>query len=569
VNIRSTGETLSSPAITPALVLAARTMSLQSDRPVLDLLADSAGITTSEIARLLASQLGFQFFGAPEIYALKHDFEVISYAEANARRCISLRREDGRLWIVCDDPWNSLLRNWVEDMVVEPFVWVLIEPALLTDLLVIGERALKALTTLVADENVQGVQGRHQSDAEDISLIRISEDSSPILRFVNSTLYDALKSGASDIHFEMTGIGLTVKYRLDGVLVSADAPRVTDAAEQVISRLKVMAELDIAERRVPQDGRFRVSINRRDVDFRVSIMPSIHGEDAVLRILDKHGLVDDRGGLHVEALGIDGDSRVVVRKLAREPYGMLLVTGPTGSGKTTTLYAVINEINDGRDKIVTIEDPVEYQLNGVLQIPVNERKGLTFARGLRSILRHDPDKILVGEIRDSETAQIAVQAALTGHQVFTTVHANNVFDVIGRFIHMQVEPYSFVSALNGIMAQRLVRVNCPNCVTDFVPDNTLISESGLSTAGLIGFRFRKGTGCAQCRGTGFKGRKAIAEVLVLNETIRELIVARSPFRELRLAAQASGTVFLREQALSLVKNGETTLDEINRVTLVS
>jgi general secretion pathway protein E len=330
-----------------------------------------------------------------------------------------------------------------------------------------------------------------------------------------------------------------------------------------------MSELDIAERRIPQDGRFRVSIGGREVDLRVSIMPSIHGEDAVLRVLDKKSLSEDGKGLQLTGLGFDEATALVLRRLASLPYGMFLVTGPTGSGKTTTLYAAISEINKGNDKIVTIEDPVEYQLPGVLQIPVNERKGLTFARGLRSILRHDPDKIMVGEIRDAETAQIAIQSALTGHLVFTTVHANNVFDVLGRFSHMGVDPYAFVAALNGILAQRLVRVICTHCAEDDVPDASLLVDSGLTDADLSGFRFRIGRGCGHCRGTGYKGRKSIAEILHLTDAIRELIVDKAPIRRIKEAAVADGTRFLRDSAMDLVKAGETTLTEINRVTFVS
>jgi general secretion pathway protein E len=332
-----------------------------------------------------------------------------------------------------------------------------------------------------------------------------------------------------------------------------------------------MSELDIAERRVPQDGRFKVLVTSgdgkaREVDMRVSIMPSVFGEDAVLRILDRKALSNEAKGLSLETLGFEESIMARFRLLAEEPYGMLLVTGPTGSGKTTTLYGIISEINHGQDKIVTIEDPVEYQLPGVLQIPVNEKKGLTFARGLRSILRHDPDKIMVGEIRDSETAQIAVQSALTGHLVLTTVHANNVFDVIGRFTNMNVDPYSFVSAINGIMAQRLVRISCHHCAVADTPDAALISKSGLTLEQAKSFNFRKGQGCGQCHGTGYKGRKAIAELLCFNDEIRELIVTREPVRKVKEAARANGTLTMREAALELVRRGETTLEEINRVT---
>jgi len=286
-------------------------------------------------------------------------------------------------------------------------------------------------------------------------------------------------------------------------------------------------------------------------------------------VLDKQSLYEStQQQLSLDSLGFEPDDIRALRRLSHEPYGMLLVTGPTGSGKTTTLYAAITEINNGQDKIVTIEDPVEYQLAGVLQIPVNEKKGLTFARGLRSILRHDPDKIMVGEIRDPETANIAVQSALTGHLVFTTVHANNVFDVIGRFMHMNVDLFGFVSALNAILAQRLLRLICPHCGEDTKPDAALLKESGLTEAQAASFRFRIGRGCRECRGSGYKGRKAIAELMILNDELRELITARAPVRQLKEAARTSGTRFLRDAALEAVKKGESTLEEINRVTFV-
>jgi len=344
------------------------------------------------------------------------------------------------------------------------------------------------------------------------------------------------------MHLESTGSGLAIKYRIDGALTAAESVPGADLADQVISRIKVMSELDIAERRVPQDGRFKARREGRDIDFRVSVMPSVFGEDAVLRILDRRALSDQLSGLSLESLGFEEQLKARLRGLANNPYGMMLVTGPTGSGKTTTLYALISESNDGRDKFITIEDPVEYQLAGVLQIPVNEPKGLTFARGLRSILRHDPDRIMVGEIRDPETAEIAVQSALTGHLVYTTVHANNSLDVLGRFQHMGVDTYNFVAALNAVLAQRLVRVFCRKCVSK---------------------------GCAECRGTGFKGRKAIGELLVMNDELRELIVARAPARKLKEVARAAGTIPLRDAALALVEAGETTLEEIDRVTFVA
>jgi general secretion pathway protein E len=402
-----------------------------------------------------------------------------------------------------------------------------------------------------------------------LSLARLSDAASPAVKLVNSTLYDALRAGASDVHLESTSSGLSVKYRIDGVLDAiTDAPGV-GLAEQAISRLKVLAELDIAERRVPQDGSFRVSAQGREVDLRVSIIPGVHGEDAVIRILDKQAMVEAHGRLTLDSLGFDVASVATLRELMEAAYGMMLVTGPTGSGKTTTLYAALSETQTGRDKIITIEDPVEYQLTGVLQIPVNEKKGLTFARGLRSILRHDPDKIMVGEIRDRETAEIAVQSALTGHLVLTTVHANNVFDVFGRFMHMGLEPYALVSALNGIWAQRLLRLNCPRCSQPYQPPAGELARLGLAPADAVGFQFHKGPGCGDCRGTGYKGRHAVAEILRLDDELREMIVARQPVRQIKEAARRKGTRSLTEAALDVVRAGKTTLEEVRRVTVAA
>ncbi|HVJ24828.1 MAG TPA: GspE/PulE family protein, partial [Burkholderiales bacterium] len=438
---------------------------------------------------------------------------------------------------VLGDPFDLDSQDWIEERLAAPFRYRLAGREDVATYLSQQEAGLRAMDTVTVD-----AVGSATSQVQEISFETASEGDSTVVRLVSSTLYDALKAGASDVHLESTANGLTIKYRVDGVLSPAESMPGTELAEQVISRIKVMSELDIAERRVPQDGRFKARRDGRDIDFRVSVMPSVFGEDAVLRILDRRALTDELQGLSLTALGFAENLKQGLRQLSAEPYGMVLVTGPTGSGKTTTLYAVISEVNKGLDKIITIEDPVEYQLPGVLQIPVNEQKGLTFARGLRSILRHDPDRIMVGEIRDPETAEIAVQSALTGHLVYTTVHANNAIDVLGRFQHMGVDTYNLVSALNGVLAQRLVRVFCKAC---------------------------RGNGCADCRGTGFKGRKAIGELLVLNDELRELIVARAPVRKLKEAARAAGTVPLRDAATALVEAGETTLEEINRVTFVA
>jgi type II secretory ATPase GspE/PulE/Tfp pilus assembly ATPase PilB-like protein len=407
---------------------------------------------------------------------------------------------------------------------------------------------------------------------ENITIDRITgtaeADVSPIIRLVDTTIFTALQKRASDIHVETESDSVVVKYRIDGVLTPAMQPMAKEHHSTIITRIKVMSELDIAERRVPQDGRFRVKYSGRLIDFRVSIMPSIHGEDAVLRVLDKESMSEKFHKLVLDVVGFDEDDLQRFRRYIKEPYGMVLVTGPTGSGKTTTLYAAVNEIKTEEDKIITIEDPVEYQIRGITQIPVNEKKGLTFARGLRSILRHDPDKIMVGEIRDAETAQIAIQSALTGHLVFTTVHANNVVDVIGRFLNMGVEPYNFVSALNCILAQRLVRLICENCRTavHYAPD--VLVASGLDPQQWSQVPFYEGQGCIECAGTGFRGRTAIHELLDLSDRIREMILGKKPTSEIRRAAREEGMRFLRESALDKVRTGLTTLKEINKVTFI-
>jgi type IV pilus assembly protein PilB len=405
---------------------------------------------------------------------------------------------------------------------------------------------------------------------EAISVERITRDTegSPVIRLVETTLLNALERRASDIHIETRDNEVALKYRIDGVLHPAMAPLAKEWHAAIISRIKVMSELDIAERRIPQDGRFRVHYKGRSIDFRVSIMPSIHGEDAVLRILDKESLSEKFRSLSLDVVGFSDPELTKYRRYIREPYGMILVTGPTGSGKTTTLYAALSEIKSEEDKIVTIEDPVEYQIRGVTQIQVNEKKGLTFARGLRSILRHDPDKIMVGEIRDLETAQIGIQSALTGHLVFTTVHANNVVDVIGRFLNMGVEAYNFVSALNCILAQRLVRVICENCKQKVRYAREVLDEAGLAHQEWLDFDFYEGVGCVECHGTGFRGRTAICELLDLSDRIREMIVDKKPTSEIKRAAHNEGMRFLREGGLEKVRSGTTTLRELNKVTFI-
>ncbi|HTX13838.1 MAG TPA: GspE/PulE family protein [Candidatus Baltobacteraceae bacterium] len=437
------------------------------------------------------------------------------------------------------------------------------------DLLKKTEQSQRVLDQATEGFTLQVVTDEEDSE-ENISMEKLTRDTgeSPVVRLVHTVIFTALERRASDIHIETRNSEVVVKYRIDGVLQFAMQPLAKDWHATILSRIKVMSELDIAERRVPQDGRFRVRYKGRFVDFRVSIMPSVHGEDAVLRVLDKETLSEKFRNLTLDVVGFDHEEVTRFRRYIREPYGMVLVTGPTGSGKTTTLYAAINEIKNDEDKIITIEDPVEYQVRGITQIPVNEKKGLTFARGLRSILRHDPDKIMVGEIRDQETAQIAINSALTGHLVFTTVHANNVTDVIGRFINMGVEPYNFVSALNCIMAQRLVRVICDNCKKKMTYAPEVLKESGLDPAEWAQVPFAEGAGCLECSGSGYRGRTAITELLDLSDRIREMIVDRRPTSEIKRAARDEGMTFLRESGLRKVRSGMTTLREINKVTFL-
>lgn len=554
----------SKPPMDIGHLAAARQKAFEQGVSVIQILEESGAYTPDELIRQLGQLLHMPVLDMKAIHALNPAFDILPFGEAMMHECALFHHEQSYLFAV-SNPFSSKLRAWAEERFDVAVAWFLVHPADLNAFFTQQEKTMRAMDQVLPSTELDKIQ----SGIEDLSLKSINEGTSQVVRLVHSTLYDAHKSQASDIHLEMTANALSIKYRIDGVLSSIGVIQGADLAEQVISRIKVMSELDIAERRVPQDGRFKISIQGREIDFRVSIMPSIFGEDAVLRILDRQALSDQIEGLTLNQLGFSQAAIASIRRLSSEPYGMLLVTGPTGSGKTTSLYAAISEVNRGDDKIITIEDPIEYQLPGVLQIPVNEKKGLTFARGLRSILRHDPDKIMVGEIRDAETAQIAIQAALTGHLVFTTVHANNVFDVIGRFAHMGVDPYSFVSALNGILAQRLVRLLCPHCAVDERPDDKLIEESGIALEDANHYSFRSGKGCGQCRGSGYRGRNAIAEILLLNDEIRELIVAQEPIRRIKEAARNNGTRFLREAALDMVKQGLTSLEEANRVTIVA
>jgi type II secretory ATPase GspE/PulE/Tfp pilus assembly ATPase PilB-like protein len=524
--------------------------------------------TETARAKRVAAEYGFAYVDL-EHFQVDHGlFQTIPLDLMIRYQFLPERRENGHIAVVVGDPTDVLKLDELELLLGAPLRIKVASPAAIRDKLQKSES-----TQRVLDEATEGFRlqlvGEGEDGEETLTIDSITQqDSSPIIKLVDSIVFNAIQRRASDIHIETRDNEVVVKYRIDGVLYEALDPIDKRHHSTIISRIKVMSELDIAEKRVPQDGRFKLRLTGRSIDFRVSVIPSAHGEDCVIRILDKESMNSEFKNLRLDILGFDEPMLLKFRKFIKEPYGMVLVTGPTGSGKTTTLYAALSEIQSSEDKIITIEDPVEYQLRGITQIPVNEKKGLTFARGLRAILRHDPDKIMVGEIRDEETAAIAVQSALTGHLVFTTVHANNVVDVLGRFLNMKVDLYNFVSALNCVLAQRLVRRICDNCKHEVTYPDSFIIESGLNPAQYHGQTFFEGAGCLECNGTGFHGRSAISELLDLSDHIRTMILDRRPASEIKKAAKEEGMMFLRESALLKVTEGKTTLREINKVTFV-
>jgi type II secretory ATPase GspE/PulE/Tfp pilus assembly ATPase PilB-like protein len=480
---------------------------------------------------------------------------------------VPYKRQGKALVIVVPDPSELPMLDEIAQLLGTPITVTVGARSAIESILKKSESSQRVLEEATEGFQIQLLKDDDNLD-ENLTVERLTSDISPVIKLVDSTIFTAIQRRASDIHIETGDDAVHFKYRIDGVLQPAMRPIAKQFHSPIISRIKVMAELDIAEKRVPQDGRFKLKVPGKTIDFRVSIMPSVHGEDAVIRILDKESISEQFRELRLDILGFPESELKRFRKYIAEPYGMVLVTGPTGSGKTTTLYAALSEIKSIEDKIITIEDPVEYQLHGITQIPINEKKGLTFARGLRSILRHDPDKIMVGEIRDPETAQIAIQSALTGHLVFTTVHANNVIDVLGRFLNMGVEPYQFVSALNCVLAQRLVRVICAHCKRPVKVGRALLEESAMDPNLADRMTFYEGAGCIDCGGTGFKGRMAICELLDLSDSIREMILERRPSSEIKKTAHEEGMRFLRESAVEKVLQGATTLREINKVTFV-
>jgi type II secretory ATPase GspE/PulE/Tfp pilus assembly ATPase PilB-like protein len=540
---------------------------MSSGKPVPDLVRFSSRAEEEAQALALSERLGLPFVDLGSFRIDADLFRSIPVEWMLRYNFVPESRTDRSLAVICADPADVVRLDELELLVGVPLKVKVGSRAAISDILQKSESSQRVLDEATEDFRMQLVSEDEEGE-ETLTIDRIAQDGSPIIKLVDSVVFNAIQRRASDIHIETQENVVLIKYRIDGVLYQAMDPIDKRHHGTIISRIKVMSELDIAEKRVPQDGRFKLRVRGRTIDFRVSIMPTVHGEDSVIRILDKESANAEFKSLNLEVVGFDAETKKKLRKFIREPYGMVLVTGPTGSGKTTTLYACLSEIQSVEDKIVTIEDPVEYQLRGITQIPVNEKKGLTFARGLRSILRHDPDKIMVGEIRDEETAQIAVQSALTGHLVFTTVHANNVVDVLGRFLNMKVELYNFVSALNCVLAQRLVRKICPHCKAPVTISPEALREAGLDPEAMRDKIMYEGKGCLECDGTGFHGRMAIAEILDLSDRIRGLILERRPAAEIKRAAKDEGMIFLRDAALSKVFEGLTTLKEINKVTFV-
>ena len=526
-----------------------------------------AGIIESEqLAVALSEQFNIPYVDLNNFTVNSELFELLPGSYAYQYDVVPYKREDGHLYIAFSDPFDLTIGDKLERICALPVRLVLSTSRLIAEVLKRSQGSSEVLKDVAEDFRMVVVKETDEGREETVSLN--DDDTGPVVKLVNSILVAALQRRASDIHIETYEKAVIVKYRIDGVLYPATDRLDRSHQGTLISRLKVIAELDIAEKRAPQDGRFKLRVSERDIDFRVSILPGIFGEDAVIRILDKSSIADGVDNLSLERLGYQAEEVKNLRKAIHEPHGLVLITGPTGSGKTTTLYAALSELNKSEEKVITIEDPVEYQLDGIVQIPVNEAKGLTFAEGLRSILRHDPDKIMVGEIRDSDTAQIAVQSALTGHLVFTTVHANNAFDIINRFSHMGIDIYNFVTSLNCVMAQRLVRNICSECKQEVSYDTEFLESSGLDPEQYSGAKWYEGEGCEQCASTGYRGRTAITEFLHLSPKVREMIIRRSPASELQQVAINEGMTTLRESALMKATAGETSLKEINRVTFI-
>ncbi len=528
----------------------------------------SSNYVSEDEAREMAEKYGIPYIDLAKVNIDNELFRNIPVDLMYRYNFVPLQENDGVLTVVVSDPSDVVMIDELETLLNKPLDTAVGSTKAIQDILKKSESSQRVLDEVTEGFKLNVVNEGMETDDESLSIDKLTADTSPVIKLVDSTIFNALQRRVSDIHMETRDDKFIIKYRIDGVLYQAMEPIDKRYANAVISRIKVMSELDIAENRRPQDGRFKIKLKGKSIDFRVSIMPCVHGEDAVLRILDKESANEQFSNLNLTVLGFEERILKRLRKFISEPYGMVLVTGPTGSGKTTTLYGALQEVKTSEDKLITIEDPVEYQVDGITQIPVNEKKGLTFARGLRSILRHDPDKIMVGEIRDSETAEIAIQSALTGHLVFTTVHANNVVDVLGRFLNMGIEPYNFVSALNCVLAQRLVRKICNSCRHEVQISEAELRESAITPELYKGVTFYEGKGCIDCNGTGFRGRTAIAELLELSDAVRTMLIDKRPSSEIKKVARKEGMKFLREAAVEKFLKGETTIKEINKVTFI-
>jgi type IV pilus assembly protein PilB len=538
-----------------------------SPKRIGELLEEKGLITAEVLSRALAEQRGLRYLDLERFRVPPDLLEKIAPDLMHRYRFVPIEDAGEALVVAVADP-NDIPAIDELEMVLNRPLEICVSPVDAIQAVLAQSGASERVLQEVSEDFKFHIVKESEDGEDVVSLESVDRDESPVIKLIHTTVLDAIERRASDIHIETTDRNVLIKYRIDGIMYAATEPIDIRFHSAIISRIKVMSDLDIAERRVPQDGRFKLRTAHKTIDFRVSILPSAFGEDVVIRILDRDSIAAGVSGLRLDTLGFNENDLRRFRRSIREPYGMVLVTGPTGSGKTTTLYAALTEINTGEDKIITIEDPVEYQLGGVVQIPVNEKKGLTFARGLRSVLRHDPDKIMVGEIRDAETAQIAVQSALTGHLVFTTVHANNAFDVLGRFLNMGIEPYNFVSSLNCILAQRLVRQLCPRCKKPVKLSREELTDSAVDFEKYGEHLFFEPAGCKECNQTGYRGRKSITEFLDLSDRIRELILEKRPSSEIRKAAMAEGMTTLRQSAVAKVLAGETTLKEINRVTFI-
>jgi len=536
--------------------------------PLDEVLSPEAALNEELETRQVAERLGLEYIDLDNFEIDPELFRSIPVDLMFRYNFVPRHRTETGLEVVVSDPTDVLRIDELELLLGSSIEVCVGTQTAIQEILKKSESSQRVLEEATEEFRIQLVTEDELTGEETLSIDKMTESNSPIIKLVDSTIFNALQRRASDIHIETRDSEVVIKYRIDGVLYQAMEPIDKKFHSTIISRIKIMSELDISEKRIPQDGRFKLRLKGRTVDFRVSIVPTAHGEDSVIRILDKQSMSEEFASLSLEVCGFEERDKVRLRRFIKEPYGMVLVTGPTGSGKTTTLYAALSEIRNEEDKLITIEDPVEYQLPGITQIPVNERKGLTFAKGLRAILRHDPDKVMVGEIRDEETAQIAIQSAMTGHLVFTTVHANNVVDVLGRFLNMNVEPYNFVSALNCILAQRLVRLICESCKRPVKASRQQLIESALDPDRYGDWTFFEGKGCIDCNGTGYRGRTAIAELLDMSDRIRQMILEKKPGSDIKRAAKEEGMTFLREAALSKVFGGKSTLHEVNKVTFV-